>query len=449
MFKKTLLALALAGAAVGANAATTITNDTGVTAISSQGLPATKATTIKTGGSEGIVLTLKAADNTGIVDTGRLIVNITGAFFANPASATAAVGGALVNETVEIDAAESTSTQLVFDLVKNADDWTVIDNDTITVKNLELIVTGTDIKVDTVFQSNTKIDFPTTAGAAKSVAKVSDQWAAGVVNDVTSLTPTSGKLNNKIDVADNRETFVGGVTSDVLTFDVETSGSGATLNDVTVTVAGDFTGVKSVSAVTGADAAVTYAINTAKTEATYTYAAGATTAAEVTSDDTAVTFALNTVAADVVSIDARSFTVSVDVDYDDAESVQHNLLVLDKASAGAWSLNGTSSTVEYMPYGPNTQMIFQATSTFSEDAMYDISYLNEATGKMVTLEKVGTIKANSVSKLGDDIAAAVMADSGTTAGKTRLVLSVNAPTGDVVFFHAFKDLSDKDRLGVK
>ncbi len=456
MFKKTLLALALTGAAVAANAATVITTSVpGAQAISAQGLPATKAYTLfndadnalpLTGGSA--ILTLKAADNTGITDGGRLVVTVSGAFFANPASALAAVGGALVNETVVIDAAESTSTKLVFDLVKNADDWTVADNDTISLGNLGLIVTGTDVKFSAVFQSSTKVDFATTAAPAVSVAKVTDQWKAGVVTDVTALTPTSGKLNAQIDVGNDRETFTSAATSDVLTFDVETSGSGASLNDVTVTLEGDFTGVKSVVAANNGSAA--YAINTAKTEATYTYTAVTdTTMTELTTGASAVTFSLNTVAADVVSLDARSFDITVDVDYDDAESAQHNLKVLDDADAGKWSLNGTSLTVEYMPFGPNTQMIVQATSTFDEDAMYDISYLNETTGKMVTLEDVGTIKKSSVSKLGGDIAAAIIADSGMESGKTRFVLSVNAPTGDVAFFTAFKDTADKDRLGTK
>jgi len=449
MFKKSLLALALAGAAMSATAATVITNETGVTAISSQGLPATKAITIKpTGGTTSVEFTLAAGDNTGIVPGGRLVIDITGAFFSAPAGTTIGLAGTDIGAAHAITvSADSTSSQLILDL-DAGDVWTIAAADNvISIEDLAIIVTGTDVKLSSVFQSATKVDFPSTAGPAIKVATVSDQWKAGVVLDLDSDPTVSGKLNAKIDVGNDRETFESEATSDVLTFDVNTSGTGAVVTDVTVTIAGDFTGVKSVVADNTGTA--TYVINSAKTEAAYTYTSSTdTTAAEVLDGTSAVTLALNTVAADVIALEARSYDVTLDVDYKDAEAVQHNLLALDAADAGKWDLNGTSVTVEYVPYGPNTQVILQATSQFDEDVMYDVSYLNAVTGKMVSLTDVGTITANSVSKIGEEIATAIKADSATESGKTRIVVSVNAPSGKVSFFSAFKDVADKDRLGL-
>jgi hypothetical protein len=469
MFKKTLLALALTGAAVTASATSLVDTAPGTpVAISSQGLPATKATTLFTAasdvalnglaggvGTEYMSVAFKASDASVIVNGSRLVIEIDGAFFADPSTAVAtptAITGAaaLGTDDYDIVTADSTSTKLVFALTdaNNSIAAGLVDDEIVRVGNFDLIVTGTTVSTKAYIETASKVKVASTEGSLVSIATVSNQWVAGVVDDVASLTPTSGKLNAKIDVGDDRETFESAATSDTLTFDVNTQGSGATLNDVTVTIEGDFTGVKSVVAANNGSA--TYAINSAKTEATYTYTGATdTTMAELTANQSVVTFSLNTAAADVVSLDARSFDMTLDIDYDDAESVQHNLLILDDVDAGKWDLNGTTHTVEYMPYGPNTQVIFQATSTFDEDVTYDISYLNEDSGKMVTLEDVGTIGKMSVSKLGGDIAAAIMADAGTTSGKTRVILSVNAPTGDVEFFTAFKDTNDADRLGIK
>ena len=452
MFKKTLLAAALAAATFGANAATVITTQVaGPEVISNQGLPATGAFTLV----DDVILTLKATDTTGITDGGRLVVTVTGAFFTNPAGATAAVGGALVNETVTVDAAASTSTKLIFDLAENADDWTVADADTITISGIQLQISGTEVKLSSVFQTATNIDVASTAAPAASVAKVGDQWVAGVVVDLDAAPNASGNLNALINVGDNRETFVDdaasdSATTDTLSFDVNTVGAGADLNDVTVTIAGDFTNIASVVATTATAAApVTYVVNTAKTEAAFTYTVDGTKTdmTEVTANGTSVLFTLATGTA-AASMEVSTFNVSIDVDYDDAESVQGDFSPLTTAAAGGFELNGSSDTLEYVPFGPNTALILQATSTFDEDALVSVSYLNPTTGLMVELENIATATANSVSRLGPTIAAAIIADSGLESGKTRIVVTINAPDADVSLFTGFKDTSDKDRLGL-
>jgi hypothetical protein len=452
MFKKSLLAAALAAATFGANAATVITTlDPGPEVISNQGLPATGAFTLV----DDVILTLKGTDTSGIIDGGRLVVSVTGAFFTNPAGASAVVGGALTGaEAVDVDATASTSTKLIFDLTGDVtDDWTVIDDDTITISGVELQISGTEVKLSSVFQGATDVDVASTAAPSTSVAKVGDQWVAGLVTDLDTPT-TSGVLNALINVADNRETFVDdaasdSATTDTLTFDMNTVGTGATINDVTVTVAGDFTNVLSVVATNAGTA--TYAINDAMTEATYTYTDTGptdTTATELTNGASALLFTLVTATADVTSMDVSSFNVSIDVDYDDAESVQGDFSPLTAAAAGGFELNGSSATLEYVPFGPNTALILQATSTFDEDASVSVSYLNPTTGLMVELEDIATATASSVSRLGPTIADAIIADSGLESGKTRMIVTINAPAAQLSLFTGFKDTSDKDRLAL-
>ncbi|TMP45690.1 hypothetical protein CWB96_10930 [Pseudoalteromonas citrea] len=483
MFKKTLLALALTGATTSAFAASTISTDSTTSpatavSISSQGLPATKAVTILTQANvaalEGVTpvaapayikVGLKDADDTVIKSGARLVVNITGAFFATPATVVGGVAdgdisgtgttdtskghGVADAETLTVNTADSTSTKLVLDLAGTG--WDVQDGDQLRIGNLELITTGTEVSFDAYFETAAKTKVASTAAPATVVAKIQDQWSAGVVDDVTLASPATGVLNNQIDVGDNRETFVGNVTSDTLTFDVNTITSSVTATPTSVVgkIIGDFTGVKSVSVVTGSSAAITWAINSTKTEATYTYnTATTTTAASLLNSQSVATLALNTVAADKVSLETRSFKMDLDVAFTDAESNAGAKELLAEANAGSWTLNGVTKTVNYMPFGPNTAPIIQATSTFSEDASVSVSYLNGETGKTVTLSDVATAKANSVTKLGSIISAAVLADAGVENMLTRLVVTINAPTGKVELFTAFKDTADKDRLGV-
>lgn len=468
MFKKTLLALALTGAAVSANAASVINTSTGsVLNISEQGLPATKATTLATvadaatlqgfdgttSGQEYIKVSLKAADNGVIVAGSRLVVNITGAFFSDPSkiivtAAAADFASADNDEGFTVSTAESTSSKLVITL---AGTLTVADNDFIRIGNLGLITKDSSISVSSVFETASKVQVASTAAPAKAVAAVTDQWKAGIVTDVTATTPTSGVLSAEIDVANGRKTFdtTGSATSattDTLTFDVETQGSGATPVSAVSTISGDFTGVASVVATNNGTA--TYTINDDKTKATYTYNTTTdTTVAELVANASSVLFTLETAATKVTALSVRDFDLKLDLNYTDAESNAGKFSLINGA-AGSWKLNGVSKTIDYMPMGPNTAPIIQATSTFTEDASVSVSYLNETTGKMVTLTDIATVKANQVTKLGSAIAAAVLADAAVDSMLTKLIVTINAPSTKVSLFTGFKDTSDKDRLGV-
>ncbi|NTS76909.1 hypothetical protein HR060_08500 [Catenovulum sp. SM1970] len=449
MFKKSLITLALAGAALTANAATTIEPFSGGAAeatpeaLSNQGIPATGAVTVFDGGSTDIVkLTLAESDDSVIEPNAKLVVNITGGFFADDdaSTATTVTGGVLT-----ANAGESTSTKLVFDL---SGTWDVVadTNDEIHLLDLNLIVTGDEVKFDSVFLTESGVEVSSTVGAAAVVATKADQWTAAIKKD--------SSLDAKIDVANDRETFVGTTdaekTTDTLTVETATVSAGGTATDVTVTLKGDFSAVASITGKTGSETAVAYAIDEDdKDEATFTYTTSTTTTADeflTTSNDTVYTLTLNTDEDKVVAVDPTSFTLDVDVEYTDAEGQDGELALIDATAAGAWSLNGETDTINYMPFGPNTQMIIQAISKFDEDANVSITYVNEA-GETVTLENIATVAANGITKLGGIISNAIIADSGEESGKTTITVTIDAPADDIQLFKAFKDTADKDRLG--
>lgn len=484
MFKKTLLAAAFTTAALTANAASTITTTytaSAPVAISSQGLPATKAVTLfpvtgannaarvtalagfdgTTAGQEFIKVNLNVADQTAVVTSNRLVINITGGFFANPSLVVGAIAAGDINgagdaETLAINAGESTSTKLVFDLTGTG--YVIATADFIRLGNVPLITNGTSIAFSSAFETNTKVAIPTSAAPAKAVATVASQWSVGL-NDGAG-TPVADLLTSVIDVANGNLTFVGAntaaKTTDTFKFDSATIASGnlAAATGLTLKLLGDFSAVKSVTSVTtadvgGAQTGVSWTINTSKTEATYTYTTATdTTATEALAGNTVVTTNLNTVTADLVALEAGTYTFDADVSYNDAEATPGTLELLAAVSAGGWTLNGENTTVNYVPWGPNTALIVQATSTFDQDASVSVSYLNPTTGKMVALKDIAVAKANSVTRLGPTIAAEIAADSGLTSGKTRMVVTVNAPAANIGLFTGFKDTSDKDRLAL-
>ncbi len=324
--------------------------------------------------------------------------------------------------------------------------------DEIRIAGLNIITQADEVSLTASFWSPTGSVLSSTTSDVTKIASLSDQWKAGVVDDVTATSPTSGKLDALIDVSAANKKFTGGATTDVLTFDIEnqvTNSSAATPTSVTATLKGNFANVKSISAVTGTDAAVAWSINTAKTEATATYTTSTgTTAAEFTSNKTVATVTLNaSTDKEYTEIAVGSFTLDAEVSYTATDGAS-KVKVLDNADAGKWALNSKSFTLNYIPFGPNTAPIVQATSTFSKDVEVDVSYLNPTTGKMVSLKNVATVKANSVTKLGAAVSEAVLKDFGGTSLLTKVVVSVYAPSGQIELFAGFKDTQDKDRLGL-
>ena len=454
MFKKSLLALALAGATISAaNAAVIETKASTVTtnapvAISNQGLPLTGEYNLKA--ADVLRVTFTAAEAAALIDQNFLAVTITGAFFADyevggatsldTDDAYTPITGAVAHNGISLNAiplsssraSSATKLYMAFDgsgtatlpkllngVLNNAISTVLEFNDL----NLQVISGATSITMTATVESESGVTIPGITATTTTIATMQDQWSLAITG-----------LAAKIDVANDRETFVvktgTTATTDTMVLNYTKNGSGATVASYKVTISGDFTGVESVGP--------GYTINTAMDEATKTIAADITS-----SSDETLTFTLES-GADAVSQTERDFTADVEVTYDTSKNYD---LATAKA-AGGWTLNSSSMTMNYVPMGPNTLVNVNATSVFDEDASVDVSYL-AADGSMELLTDIATVAPGVVTKLGNAISAAVLADMGTTSAKTKITVSVNAPEGNVTFFTGFSNISDGSRMGLE
>ena len=435
MFKKSLLALAFAGAAMSASAATTLS--TSLTngapfAVSNQGLPVTGEYNLAATGS--IDVTIAATESTAMKTGNFLVLTIEGAYFADyevsgeayngngSTGVIATVNGITLQHVATTSTRKNSATKIYLETRGTVANGAIATKFSIDDFNLQVITGSTAIKLTAAVENESGIVVTGTETSAVSVATLQDQWTLKV-------SPT---LDAKIDVADDRETFVGNVKTDALKLDYTQNGTGAVISSTKVTLKGDFTGIATV--VGGA----AYVINTAKTEATRTITGNV----NVPADET-ITFTLDS-GAKAVAQTERKFTVDIESTYDTSKTFA---IATDKA-VGGWTLNSTSTTVNFVPFGPNTQLIVNATSTFSEPASVDITYVNTA-GKSVTLTDIATVAPKAVTKLGDVIANAIIADDGQASGKTKVTVSVNAPTGTVTYFTGFKDKVDGSRMALE
>jgi S-layer protein Slr4 len=144
------------------------------------------------------------------------------------------------------------------------------------------------------------------------------------------------------------------------------------------------------------------------------------------------------------TIPVQSFTVDTVASYDantpNAGGVDSTKAISN--AAGSWTLNGSSFTVPYMPYGANTKPILSITNTGSLSGEILISYMTETSTAWVEYDTNGLTSATGITNLKDTIdgiiAEIVAGDATATSGKLSLQVTVNAPDSAVSAFAAFK-----------
>jgi len=424
MFKKSLLALAFAGAALSANAANTLPTTT-TYKISSQSL-----TAAKTANTATVAVTLDDTFDGVILAGAKMVVTISGAVFNSGITADlVGAGTATVASTADPVNAGST---LTYVLTKTGN---IADGDTITIPVLPIIlddVSGTvSYTVSFLTAGNAALSSADTA--TKTVATIANEWVA-----------TYTVLDEEIDVANDKEIFVGGTTlADTLVIaltDIDTGSAVSDADELVFTVYGDMSGIASISDGTNA-----YVIDTTANTAVYTYSL--TNDTDLSNNGQTLTFNLEAASADRIELAERDFTADVRVKYN--TNLYYN--IADGKAAGGWEFNSSSIVMDYVPMGSNTQVIVNATSTFAEDASVDVSYLSlDADGDVETIiiTDVATVTPGTVTKLGDAIETAILTSMGTTSGKTQVTVSVNAPAGTVSFFTGFTNISDGSRMAL-
>lgn len=102
-------------------------------------------------------------------------------------------------------------------------------------------------------------------------------------------------------------------------------------------------------------------------------------------------------------------------------------------SVGSWGLDGSSTFVNYMPYGDTISQMIYATNNGSVDGSVTVSGYDEA-GKKYGPYKLATVKAKSVLNLSALIKDKLVAD-GVKTGKVALTIDTDAPS--VVIYGAY------------
>ena len=424
MFKKTLLAAALAASAFGANAALTVTTTSAD--ISSQGLPLTKAYELAS-----VEVTLSASELSALTDGSKLRLVFTGAFVASAPTGTTAYGDNSTTSTATpaFGAAVATSTTIVVPIsTAPTSTGAQIAGDTITVNTIPLLLSsaavGSKVNVTASILTSSDVEFTSTRSASTEAAEVVEQFKAVV---------TSG-ADAKIDVANARLTFESKAKTDTIVLTGTTTGTGATAVSATVTVKGDFTDdIASLS-----DGTNNYVINTAKSEAAYTYTTSSTPSVS--------TFlgGATTLTATVDGLDAiapRAFTTSVGLSYTDAETAARTQALATDAASGSWTLNGDGGKISFLPFGSEFSQSVTITNTGKVDGEITVDWFSDGNTATTPLTAVAT--ANSVTDISAELRAKAAA-AGIT-GNAALNFVVNSPLGDIQIDALYYSKSDKDR----
>ncbi|WP_139052389.1 hypothetical protein [Pseudoalteromonas piscicida] len=406
MFKKSLLALALAGVATSASAVQTTVTE-------------------KTLGTEGVAAAAKGVS----LDANAITVTL-GAEYTLGDIVKVKAAGAKFNDTkytLKAQAGEDADHKIIsFGLLNATADELTFRVTSVEDNDAQVSTGGVyDLQAD-----GAEVNFTVTsiANEGKATITTSAQTAQGISIDTTKndtgtvflganqfkLEITEGK--GTIDVAEMRKKFADGTYSDAtLAFTVTAVDAGAVTNDgYEVVITGDFAGVDKVTVGTKE---ATIATDKSSAKAVVDGAALAT-------GNVTVAFTLPADDAKKSALTAQTFTA--DVNLIDASDKAVLALADDKAVA-TWKLNGDTEFVEIMPFTDTYNRYITVTNngTVEGDITVELFYNN----KMVAAKKVGTAGKYAV----NNITAAVdaLAAENEVKGVAGIRVTTNAPEANI------------------
>ena len=431
MFKKTLVAAALAGFGFAAQAADVTTN---VVNISKQGAVTGDLT------AGNIVVALEAAYAVG--DT--VTFTFSGGLKTAPLTITSAGG---VNP-VTLGRTGQTATTVTYRVTEitgaGADhgSFTFTGATAFVFKAADVVALG---KVNATFgatlgNSTNPLDAPVEYNADEeltsgAVFNVRDQFVASIA--------TGNKFDGILDVAEDREEFTTG-TTDVLTITLanRSGDSGAVAKgNTTFVVGGDFAWADSAAVATPACTAGAVVGTPAITATSYTFTCNAVT--------TGATLTLNIdQGADTVPVNPTSFTLNVAHGYGAATAS----LAQGPLDAGAWAVNGAIVTIPYMAYGTIgtktfSQVINLTNNGSQTGAVYADVWATDAAGKSNPILKnvvVGTTNPKSTLKLAAALKTAMEA-KGFKDGTVAIRLLADVKADSVSVYSAYVDNATTER----
>jgi len=478
MFKKTLLALAIAGFATSSMAAVKSSLNAGG---SIAGTPATQAISFEGAQSSSnfplgdITLDLGSANIASYTSSvSGVQVTITGGTLSAAsnfdveyvdAAVANAVASAKASGTVTYPS--STIARLTF---AGADQTKVkagaATGDGIIIKGLVITPTSLALGSEVTVKVETLSAVPGSPIDDVSVVatKVINQFTlANITGD--ALAGTEGGKSLKVDVSDARNSWTDGtkVTVDKIkatlsSAKIDILKASAIGKQITYVVTGttgfsfldaDASGAVDTGTVT--TTTTTPVFNTGMTTLTETAAAIGPGLFDGVVADTGITESFDFDVAPATTkyvIAPQSFSLTATLPYADATAKAQSVTLSD--TAGSWSLNGSSVTIPYMPFGTNTQVILRATNTSSVAGDLTVRYMAEGSqASWKDLGVIGTVPAG-VTNVSDLVINAIKTDMGnpTTGQKVALELTTNSPSSAITFFAGFKVLNGENDRGI-
>jgi len=457
MFKKTLVASAIALVAFGSQAATNTIATAVVSLEGSAGAAsiAVPNSVVEVGAEytvgDTVTFTIAGAE----FDTALSTPTLTGALLGSDG----AVGGAgdAVDDSVTFGLLNATATTVTFRITAQTDGGT--DGITYTdslggaYENADFTLSGMVMKTATVLDAVGDIELAYSALTSTSLvidaATTNTADAATVTAQFSSS--VSQELNGVIDVENDRQQFTDNTANDgddelTDTLLVEIAEVAAAVNDAvytgaTITIAGDFswmdadgedsvdaTELSDAFAATGADT-YTSVINDDADLITVTVA----DAAGNTVEDATLTFTVAGVADDSAVLSVQDFAVSTVVKYNSAApmSAASTKAALTDADAGSWTLNGAQALYSYVPLGfAGVQSTMVLSNKGIKDGTVTVEGFDEA-GETYGPVSVGTLLRNTNMSITGAAAAAALGVPSRT--KVSVTVTVNAPDSDVTF----------------
>jgi len=434
MFKKTLVASALALAAFGSQAAVVAITGTNVSLEGSVGAASIPV--------PNTVVTL-AAEYT-VND--EITFTVTGAEFdAASVPALAAAFAVDAADAASFGFLSQTANTVSFRITSQTDNGA----DGVLYTGGTFTLSGMVLTTSTVLDAAGDISV---AYAARTGVSGTAIDSSGTLTDVSNTvvaqfsSTTTKLLNGIIDVENDRQQYTTGndtITTDVLTVTPVEAGAAvndAVYNGATIVVGGDFSfmetdgdaGIDAAElaaafAATGADT-YTSVINAAGDAITVSVADGGGNTVEIAT----MTFTVAGLGATSATLSVQDFTVETTLNYDTAAAVPATKATQTAASAGAWTLNGAQAFFSYLPVGyTGLQNSIVLTNNGVKDGGVVIEGFDEAGntyGPMTMADEL--VGGTNMTITGPDVMSLLTVPAGT---KVSLTITVNAPDNDVDF----------------
>lgn len=464
MFKKTLLALAVLGSA-NAMAAASVIETTAAAGVTKPQLISAQGAEGNTSVALGDLTVNIDADNLASYNTlTGFTITLTGATFTagaafdveyvEAADGGGATGGADDVASLKVNGAvtypTSSSAKI---LVSNAGDKAAIQGakvaDSFVIKGLTVKADSFNVgdKIKAVVSLDSAVPGVSVESMSADITQVINQYVITALTGNAVLGQTGGNAL-KVDVSKKRLSWNDGTNTPVSADEVIASVDAKVIDLLAADASSDtvkFTvntslGFLDADGKAGIDAgAVTTATGTPTILAgnagvSESKAIAATYFDGVAAEPLTETFTF-TVDGKTHVIPAQSATVDATFGYKTAANVAK--VYTGSTSAGSWVLNGSSFTVPYMPFGPNTKAILNVTHTGSLDGELFVDYLLEDSSTWVALPLSGQIIKPGITNLKETVVDAIEAIHGK-AGKVSLRVTINAPEDDISAFAGFK-----------